>query len=372
MLKFLGGTFLLIGAVIGGGILAIPIVSANFGFLTTFLFIVVAWMIMTKTGLYVLELSLSCPEKYNSYYSIVGKFLGYKVQVLTIILFLWLLYFSLASYISGCVSLIMSHLSGALPVLSYFNISLLYVLVLGSLITISAKVIVRVNVVLVILKLSLLIIAMVSCYSYYSAAPPVIKFIPNQTGYYSLMLIIINAFGFQFIVPSLVSYYGHDHRTLFKWMLIASTTTVLFLYTAWLFVIYSIIPMDGEHGLVAIYQSKNQLLSFNDSLVFYMHSKSVISVLSMFQGVALFGSFFCVSLGVFDFLMDVFKAKNRLSIGLITFIPPLLLTLFSENMYIYAMSAAGYIAVILEIIIPICARKKQLNQPLTSGQSRFH
>lgn len=349
----------MIGAVIGGGILAIPIVSANFGFLTTFLFIIIAWMIMTKTGLYVLDLSLSCPEKYNSYYSIVGKFLGDKIQAITIILFLWLLYFSLSSYISGCVSIIMSHIGKGHPIYSYFNLSILTVLILGSLITISVKVIVRINVILVILKLGLLFLAIFSSYNYYSAFP-INNFSFNQSGYFSLMLIIINAFGFQFIVPSLVSYYGHEHRSLFKSMLIGSTSVVLFLYIAWLYTIYSIIPLDGTHGLLAIYQSKNQLLAFNESLVYFMHSKFITNLLSSFEVVALFGSFFCVSLGIFDFLVDVFKAKSRAMIGLLTFTPPLFLILLSENMYIYAMSAAGYIAIVLEIIIPICAHKRQL------------
>jgi amino acid permease len=358
MLKFLGGTFLMIGAVIGGGILAIPIVSANFGFLTTLFFIIFSWMIMTKTGFYVLELSLSCPEKYNSYYSIVGKFLGDKVQILTTILFLWLLYFSLSSYISGCVSLIMSHLNTH-PFLSYLNISIAYVVIFGSLIAISAKIIVRINVILVVMKLSLLLLVIFYSHSYYIAMP--IKSIQfPQAGAWSLFLIIINAFGFQFIIPSLVSYYGRDNRVIFQRMLIVSTTSVLFLYIAWLYTIYSIIPMAGEHGLIAIYQSKNQLLAFNTSLLHFLHSKSIINILSLFQIVALFGSFFCVSLGVFDFLVDVFKARNRVIIGFATFVPPLLLTLFSENMYIYAMSAAGYIAIILEIIIPTLASKKSL------------
>ena len=364
MLKFLGGTFLMIGAVIGGGILAIPIVSAHFGFLTTMLFILFAWVIMTKTGLYVLDLSLSCPEKYNSYYSIVGKFLGKKIQRLTIFLFLWLLYFSLSSYISGCVSVIMSHLHTSNPLASYFNISLVYVSLFGSLIVLSAKMFIRLNVVVVSMKLALLLMVIFSCYSFATPLPlqSFTGLALNQRGTGALFLIIINAFGFQFIVPSLVSYYGRDNRALFKRMLVVSTSTVLVLYSAWLYTIYAIIPLQGEHGLLAINHSTNQLLAFNASLLYFMHSTWIINLLSLFEVVALFGSFFCVSLGIFDFLVDVFKAHNRFVIGLVTFVPPLILTLCSQNMYIYAMSAAGYIAIVLEIIIPILARKKQLSQ----------
>ncbi len=357
MLKFLGGMFLMIGAVVGGGILAIPIVSAEFGFLTTLIFICIAWLIMTKTGLYVLELSLSCPEKYNSYYSIVGKFLGKKIQFISSILFLWLLYFSLSSYISGCVSILLSFLHHYIPWLSYVNVSLIYVTILGSLVMISAKIIVRINVLLVSLKLGLLCTAIVGSYHFYQDFSWG-SFDLQHIGIWSLFLIIINAFGFQFIVPSLVSYYGHENKAIFKTMLIASTTTVLFLYVAWLYSIYSLIPQQGEHSLYSIYHSSNQLLAFNKSIVFHMHSKAMVYLISTFESVALFGSFFCVSLGVFDFFVDVFKAHGRFRVGLFTFIPPLLLSLCSQNMYVYAMSAAGYIAVILEIIITIWARRK--------------
>lgn len=363
MLKFLGGTFLMIGAMIGGGILAIPIVSVQFGFLITLLLIILSWFVMMKTGLYLLALSLSCPEKYNSYYSIVGKFLGDKAQILTVFLFLWLLYFSLSSYISGCVSVVISHLPTSQYVVSYFTLSVLLVLILGGLTIISVKIIVRLNAFLVIAKLGLLVLVIVFACSSLSA-------IDTNTAIEKIglspMMVIINAFGFQFIIPSSVSYYGREKQKLFRAMIITSTTMVLFLYIAWLCTIYSIIPMQGEHGLHAIYHSANQLLAFNQSLTFYLHSKVVVNILSAFEIVALFGSFFCVSLGVFDFLLDIFKTRNRLIAGVATFIPPLLITLFSENMYIYAMSAAGYIAIVLEIIIPLYAYKKLRHNPLKS------
>jgi tyrosine-specific transport protein len=364
MVKFLSGSFLVIGAVIGGGILGIPLVSANYGFLLTLIFIIASWLVMTKTGLYVLDLSLSCPETYNSYYTIVGKYLGYKIQLLTVILFLWLLYFSLSSYISGCSSIIMSYMSSSSPWLSYFNISLANVVLIGTLIIISAKIIVRLNVVLVSCKLSLLVIAIMFGLPYFDHDHSIsTHVVGNYPGALALLLVVINAFGYQFIIPSLVSYYGRDNRQFFKRIIITSTTAVLILYIAWLYTIYTIIPMDGQYGLLNIYQSNNQLLAFNHSLEFYLHSKSMSQILYAFQIVALFGSFFCVSLGVFDFLVDVFKSKNRFWIGIATFLPPFLLSLLSQNMYVYAMSAAGYISIILEVIIPYFARKKQKATP---------
>lgn len=352
MLKLAGGIFLIIGAVIGGGIIAIPIASANFGFYPTFGLIVLSWALMTKTGLFVLSSTLKCPEKHNTYYSIVGDYLGKHVQGITILLFLTLLYFTLSSYISGCVSLFMTYLPAGKAKFSYFSMSCLYTLIFGGLITMSTKLVVRANIVFVSLKLALLLLVILVSTQYMSAIPLKFEGLP-QSGVSSLALIIINAFGFHFIIPSLVTYYGNENKHFFKPLLIISTSIVCILYIVWLFAIYSFIPLDGEHGMSAIYNSPNQLMAFNKSLQFHLHSAFVINTIKYFQAVSLFGSFFCVSLGVFDFLVDVFKAHARWLIGIITFLPPLFLTLVSENWYLIAMSASGYLAICLEIIIPI-------------------
>lgn len=60
------------------------------------------------------------------------------------------------------------------------------------------------------------------------------------------------------------------------------------------------------------------------------------------------------------------NSNNEYVVGLLTFVPAVLLSLFSQNMYIYAMTIAGFIAFVLEIIIPVFAIryfkiKKQVN-----------
>jgi amino acid permease len=143
-------------------------------------------------------------------------------------------------------------------------------------------------------------------------------------------------------------------------MLILSTTMVLLLYIFWLFSIYSIIPSKGNHGLVAIYHSKNQLIAFNNSLNFYLKSNFSANILRLFQLVALLGSSLCVSLSLFDFLLDMIKNQRKCLIAIFTFCPPLLLTFLSENIYLYATSISGYIAIMLEIIIPSMAKFKNI------------
>lgn len=355
MLKFLGGTLLLIGAVVGGGILAIPIISANFGFITTLIVIVCTWLLMTKTGLYILSLSLSCNTRHNTYYTIVGNFLGYKAQLLTVFLFLWLLYFSLSSYISGCISI----LAGQFKSLPISLLSFLFILIFGALVASGVKIIIRLSAFIVIGKLSLLLLTIITILSHPITEVALHSNSLLTSNSASLVMIILNSFGYHFIIPSLVNHYGKDKKNLLQGIIICSTSFVLVLYLAWLYTIYSIIPIHGSHGLLAIHDSQNQLLAFNQSLQFHLCSNYYVKLISIFESIALFSSLICVSLGVFDFLQDAFKTNNSWLIGLLTFLPPLSLTLISENMYIYEMTLAGYISIILEVIIPFLAKRAQ-------------
>lgn len=356
MFKYLSGILLMIGSMVGGGILAIPIVSAHFGFALSSIIIIVAWVLMTKTGLIILDLSLSCPKNYNTYYSIVGNYLGKNIQKLATLAFLGLLYFTLSSYISGCISLIISHISQQLSMVLYSLFSLLFVTLFGCIIIAGTKFLMRVNSLFVMIKLSLLIAIILYLPLGVSLPTSSSITIHINSSFISFCVIVINAFGFHFIIPSIVSHYGKSQQANYKPMLIISTSVVLLLYLSWLATIYNFIPQQGEHGLISIYHSSNQLLALNQSLNFYLKSPWILNLIALFQLVALFGSFICVALGVFDFLIDMLKTHNRIYIALLTFTPALILSTLSQNMYVLAMSAAGYIAILLEIIIPLCAK----------------
>lgn len=83
--------------------------------------------------------------------------------------------------------------------------------------------------------------------------------------------------------------------------------------------------------------------------------------------------FFGVTLGLFDYLADLFKIDNshagRFKTVLLTFLPPALLYLIFPNGFIYGIGGAGLCATIWAVIIPavlaIKARKKFPNQMFT-------
>lgn len=60
--KAIGATLLISGTMLGAGMLALPLVSAGMGFGYACLTLFLIWMLMTYTGLMLLEVCLSFPK----------------------------------------------------------------------------------------------------------------------------------------------------------------------------------------------------------------------------------------------------------------------------------------------------------------------
>ena len=76
----------------------------------------------------------------------------------------------------------------------------------------------------------------------------------------------------------------------------------------------------------------------------------------LFADLALATSFLGVSLGLFDYLADMFQRKNsvggRLQSGIITFLPPLAFALFYPRGFVMALGYAGVALAVLALIMP--------------------
>ncbi len=56
--KLFGGILLIIGTSIGGGMLALPIATAQLGVINALIFLVICWAMMTAAALLILEVNL--------------------------------------------------------------------------------------------------------------------------------------------------------------------------------------------------------------------------------------------------------------------------------------------------------------------------
>ncbi|WP_395167481.1 aromatic amino acid transport family protein [Francisella salimarina] len=349
------GVFLIIGSTIGGGIIGLPIAAVNLGFVGSLLAICLVWLIMTFTGLCILKISYNLPVKHNTYFSLSTKFLNFKGAKVTVFGgYLLILYLTLTTYISGIsssVSLYFAQNSN----LSYLLSGVILVFILGGITTYNSRIIIKSNVIFVVAKLSLIIIAIFLIFYSTSKISLSIDNYPIQSiGAFSFLFVLFNAFGYHFIIPSLVKFY--DNRISFKsfvFLLIFSTTVIALIYIAWILAIFFTIPADGNHGMMSIYNSKNQLIAFNNSISFFTQSYTISNMLSAFQLISMIGSFCCISIGVIDALKDAFGQNAYLKVLICTYLPPLVLMSLSQNMFLIAMSLAGILTFYIEVFVPI-------------------
>ena len=104
--KIIGCTLIIIGTIIGAGMLALPLVSAEAGFTIAAILLLAMWALMTITGLLTLEVNLAFKEYSNSLGTMAFKTLGGAGKFISWFCTLLLLYALASAYISGGSSLL--------------------------------------------------------------------------------------------------------------------------------------------------------------------------------------------------------------------------------------------------------------------------
>ncbi|VDZ74516.1 tryptophan-specific transport protein [Atlantibacter hermannii] len=91
-----------------------------------------------------------------------------------------------------------------------------------------------------------------------------------------------------------------------------------------------------------------------------LSSSTLDLLLTVFSNFAVASSFLGVTLGLFDYLADLFKfddsRQGRFKTALVTFLPPMLGGLIWPNGFIYAIGFAGLAATVWAAIVPHCWR----------------
>ena len=102
-----------------------------------------------------------------------------------------------------------------------------------------------------------------------------------------------------------------------------------------------------------------------------LNSRSLDLLLVIFSNFAVASSFLGVTLGLFDYLADLFgfddSALGRFKTALLTFVPPMAGGLLWPNGFLYAIGYAGLAATIWAAIVPALlarASRKRFGSPL--------
>ncbi len=350
--RLLGAILLIAGTTIGAAMLALPVSTGRAGFLPSLVAFSVIWVYLTYAALCVLEVALSLPKDSNIV-TMAEHTLGSAGKWLSSAAYLFLLYALNTAYLSATISLfqdITFQLTGYLPpkiLCALPQLGIFYLLLRKGISMIDT--INRIG-----------MIGLFSCFSVLILLSlPHIALSNLQVVEWQYLLpslsIVLTAFGFHIVSPSLVSYLDGNVRQL-KTAIFVGSSVPFVAYILWQIATLGIVPATGPRSIQTAYETGttgSQLLAVVTDNTF------VAGFDEMFAFCAIITSFLGVSMSLFDFLVDGLKLRpqftTRWKIGVLAFLPPLYFALAGQRVFLSALEYAGaFGVVILLALIPTC------------------
>lgn len=366
--SLLGGTMIIAGTLIGGGMVAIPIATSGLWFYRSLLVLLYSWFCMSCSGLMLVEANLHYP-KGASFDTMVSDLLGKKWNIITGLSITFVLYTLVYAYITVGGGITNTIIQSVVAPESWYQPlgGLIFCLVLASCVWISTKAIDRASTVLT-LAMILGFIAMTTGLVKYINLDILADRIStgSSNSYWPYIFfaipVCVTSFCFHGTAPSMVLYYNKDAKKIEKSILWGSLIA-LAIYSLW---VASVQGNLARHEFGAINTAQDDVQAMLSALSTYVPVHLLKQLINFFTYVAIISSFLGASLGLFDYLADLFKIKNtklgRLKTASITFIPPLVGSFLFPYGFVVAISYVGFAAAIWSIIVPalmvLKARKK--------------
>ena len=348
---------IIVGTMIGGGILALPIITAKLGFVIGSILVFVVWSIMTYTAVVISDISCSMPYG-SSFKTIAEKYLGKAGGIVASIAFLVLMYFISTAYISAAAS----SLATSFPDLGEKLSSVLFVAIFGSIVVLGTRFVDYANRFFIILKILVLVILCVVFNKYIEAKNLLVAPVDLGISLIIAIPVFTTSFTSHIIVPALSDYLGKNSKDL-KRVIIIGSIIPLILYIIWVATILGVLPLHGpvsfmdsifNHIPVDKANIGNILTTLGDKV----RTPTTDAVLHIFIYVAIMTSFLSVNLSLFHFNLDTYKLhKSRKAIGytiaaVLTFAIPLVINQMDPDIFIYAMTCVGLSIAVLLMIMP--------------------
>lgn len=340
----IGSILLVAGTSIGGGMLALPILTSQGGFFPSILIYLLTWIFMAATGLLYLELCIWVGKETNIV-SLAQKTLGRVGYVLTWVIYLFFFYCLTVAYVVGTQNFINFFLNENLNSLTT---SLIFLIAFAPIIYLGARAVEGVN--------NVFMIGLILTYLFFVVlGVPKIQFerLLVSDFKYSLIAfpVIFTAFGYQGIVPSITFYLKKNIKMIRLTILIGSFLPFI-IYIFWEALVLGVIPQ--KYLTLALKKGENAIYPFQILL-----GREKITVMGQFFAFfALASSLLGVTLGLRDFLADGLKIKKdvqgKIFLCALIFIPPVIISIFFPGIFLKALGLAGGIGSALLLgLLPI-------------------
>ena len=363
MNKTVGSTLLVAGTMIGAGMLAMPLTSAGIGFGFTLVLLLGLWALLTFSALLFVELYQTA-ESDAGIGTLAEQYFGKTGRIIATAVLIIFLYALIAAYISGGGSL----LKDLLPESFGDKVSiLLFTVIFGSFIVIGTHSVDKINRVLFFVMLAAFAVVL-------SLMLPEIKFDNLMATPIDNALIIsaspvfFTAFGFHGSIPSLNKYLGGNVKAL-RISILAGSAITLCTYILWQMSTHGLLT---QNEFLQILKEDATLNGLVKATLAITGSNMIAGAVKLFSTLALVTSFLGVGLGLLECIEDLLKrsfniSAGRISLGLMTFIPPLVFALFYPEGFILALGYAGQMFAFYAVVLPVSlvwkARRAHTNLP---------
>jgi tyrosine-specific transport protein len=341
MNRFLGAILLVSAMALGTGMLALPVTTAFAGFFPSIFMMFIGWFFMLITGFMIVDVSLSF-EKETNFISMTEHTLGSFAKVISWILYLLLFYAVNAAHILASIPLF----SFILP--SWAS-SLALVLITIGFVTYGTKATDLLNR-LIITGVGLSYLLLIFLVPSHVSLERLLHF--DFKPLLLILPVLLISFGYQNLVPSLVTYLNRDGRKT-KWALFFGTLIPFCIYIFWEFLIMGSIPLEGDVSLSHAY-IKGEIATI--PLMKIISTPLIILGSSGFTFFTLMASYLGISLGLVDFLIDGLHLKQhrrkRYISSLLAFLPPLLFVYLYPQGFFLSLQYAGILAALIVGVLP--------------------
>lgn len=343
--RLIGGILLVAGTCIGGGMLALPVLTSLGGLIPSMAMYLICWLFMVCTGLLYLEVCHWMDGDTNIV-SMAEKTLGVKGKIFAWVIYLFMFYCLSLAYIAGCGDLVTQVIN-----IPDWAGSLMFVAIFAPFVFAGARMVGRINALLMLgLGVSFLVFVLIGL-------PFVdIEKLTHTNWSYSLLALPVafTSFGYQGIIPTLSRFMDFDIKRTRLAIIIGSFLPFV-AYVIWQWLILGIVPVYGPEGLAETLVTGGNAVK---PLKYFINSPYVYIVAQFFAFFALTTSFFGVTLGLLDFLADGLQVKKdnrgKFMLSLLVFIPPLALAMTYPHVFLIALDyAGGYGSALLLGMLPV-------------------
>ena len=353
MNKTVGSTLLVAGTMIGAGMLAMPLTSAGIGLTATVFLLIGLWAVLTFTALLFVELYQTADSD-AGIGTLAAQYFGKAGRIISTAVLIVFLYALIAAYVSGGGSLLMDLLPAMGDKDTMNKIAVLvFTIFFGSFIVIGTHSVDKINRVLFFVMIATFILVL-------SLMLPNIKFDNLMTMPIDNALIIsaspvfFTAFGFHGSIPSLNKYLDGNVKSLRIAILVGSGIT-LFAYFLWQLSTHGLL---SQNEFLQILREDATLNGLVKATLEITQSPIIANAVKIFSTLALVTSFLGVALGLLECIEDLLKQSfnihaGRISLGLMTFIPPVLFSLFYPEGFILALGYAGQMFAFYAVVLPV-------------------